>query len=155
MSFHGHAAVTRDRGLGWNTGGMGRKMAAQRPGGAQAGIGTGTEVHTHVSTPVHLCAWASMQDHIPRDPALHPRSDAHRVWVEVTRGAGPPAADDSRVKPGMGVHCDSSGLRTTSEASSPPNSRWGTVVSRGCKAWRYRRAAVRGGGLGGSVPVTL
>lgn len=82
--------------------GMGRKMAAQRPGGAQAGIGTGTEVHTHVSTPVYLCAWASMQDHIPRDPALHPRSDAQRVWVEVTRWAGPPAADDSRVKPGMG-----------------------------------------------------
>lgn len=28
-------------------------------------------------------------------------------------------------------------------------------MSRGCKAWRYRRAAVRDGGLGGSVPVTL
>lgn len=49
-----------------------------------------------------LCAWANMQDHIPRDPTLHPRSDAQRVWVEVTRWAGPPAADDSRVRPGMG-----------------------------------------------------
>lgn len=58
---------------------MGRKVAAQRPGGAQAGTGTGgRSSHPEEHTCVYMCAWANMQDHTARDPALHPKPDAHR-----------------------------------------------------------------------------
>lgn len=117
MSFHGHAAVIR----GWDgaTGGMGRKMAAQRPGGAQAGIGIGGKVHTHMSTPLCTCVHGPTCRTTNPGTQLCIKGQMHTgSWVEVTRWAGPPAADD-RVKPGMGVHCDTSGLRTTQRALVP------------------------------------
>lgn len=77
MSFHGYAEVTRDGGWNGTTGGMGQEVIAQRgleePKQAR---GRG-QIFTPMSTPMGTCAWVNMQDHIPRDPPLHPKSDAH------------------------------------------------------------------------------
>lgn len=53
MSFHGHAEVTRNRGLEWDNWWYGRKVVAQRGlEELKQAWGQGAEIHTHMRTSV-------------------------------------------------------------------------------------------------------
>lgn len=153
MSFHGHAAVTRGTGLGWDNwwdGTEGGSPEAWRSPSRHRDRG-----QKFTPRGAHLCVHVCMGQHAgPHSQGPSSASKARCTQGPGWKWAGPPVADD-RGKPGTEVHCDTSGLRTTSEAFSPLNTGWRMLVSEGCKACRFGRAAMRDGGLGGSVPVTL
>jgi hypothetical protein len=90
MSFHGHAEVIRNRGLGWDNWWDGTEGGSpERPGGAQAGTGTGGRCsHPYEHACVYPVHGSTCRTTYPGTQLCIQSRMPTVAWMEVTRWAG-------------------------------------------------------------------
>lgn len=104
VSFHGHAEVTRNRGLEWDNWWVGREVVDQRGlEEPKQAWGQGQKFAPMSTSVCPLCMGQHAGPH-----TQGPSSASTGAWMEVTRWTGPPAADEG-VKPGTGFPVTSVG----------------------------------------------